>query len=80
MNWCAGIGPSARLSRELRGVGIPSERKARANLLDDSELASVEVTDQIMNERVMNELMGKEPSARFHFILNRAEEAEERDV
>ncbi|MEQ1727438.1 MAG: DNA topoisomerase IV subunit B [Vicinamibacterales bacterium] len=43
-------------------------------------LLRVEVTDQIMTDRVMNELMGKDASARFRFIMDRAEEAEELDV
>ena len=38
------------------------------------------VTDQIVTDRVINELMGKDPSARFRFIMERAEEAEELDV
>jgi DNA gyrase subunit B/topoisomerase-4 subunit B len=43
-------------------------------------LLRVEVTDQIMTDRVINELMGKDASARFRFIMERAEEAEELDV
>src|SRR4051812_25920053 len=43
-------------------------------------LLRVEVTDQIVTDRVMNELMGKDASARFRFIMDRAEEAEELDV
>ena len=43
-------------------------------------LLRVEVTDQIMTDRIMNELMGKDASARFRFIMDRAEEAEELDV
>ena len=31
-------------------------------------------------DRVINELMGKDASARFRFIMERAEEAEELDV
>jgi DNA gyrase subunit B len=33
-----------------------------------------------MTDRVMNELMGRDASARFRFIMDRAEEAEELDV
>ena len=40
----------------------------------------VEVVDQIVTDRVINELMGKDPSARFRFIMERAETAEELDV
>src|SRR5206468_11880831 len=40
----------------------------------------VEVTDQIVTDRVINELMGKDASARFRFSMERADEAEELDV
>jgi DNA gyrase subunit B/topoisomerase-4 subunit B len=43
-------------------------------------LLRVEVTDQIVTDRVINELMGKDASARFRFIMDRAEDAEELDV
>src|SRR4029079_18582328 len=43
-------------------------------------LLRVEVTDQIVTDRIMNELMGKDASARFRFIMERAEAAEELDV
>ena len=43
-------------------------------------LLRVEVTDQLVTDRVINELMGKDASARFRFIMERAEEARELDV
>jgi DNA gyrase subunit B len=43
-------------------------------------LLRVEVTDQLVTDRVINELMGKDASARFRFIMDRAEEAQELDV
>jgi DNA gyrase subunit B len=43
-------------------------------------LLRVDVTDHIVTDRVINELMGKDASARFRFIMDRAEEAEELDV
>jgi DNA gyrase subunit B/topoisomerase-4 subunit B len=43
-------------------------------------LLRVEISDQIVTDRVINELMGKDPSARFRFIMERAEEAIELDV
>ncbi len=43
-------------------------------------LLRVEIADQILTDRVINELMGKDPSARFRFIMEHAEEAEELDV
>jgi DNA gyrase subunit B/topoisomerase-4 subunit B len=43
-------------------------------------LLRVDIADQITTDRVINELMGKDPSARFKFIMERAEELEEVDV
>ena len=43
-------------------------------------LLRVDITDQIVSDRVINELMGKDASARFRFIMERADEAEELDV
>jgi DNA gyrase subunit B/topoisomerase-4 subunit B len=43
-------------------------------------LLRVEIADQIATDRIINELMGKDPSARFRFIMERAEQAEELDV
>ena len=43
-------------------------------------LLKVEIVDQIVTDRVINELMGKDASARFRFIMERAEEAQELDV
>ena len=43
-------------------------------------LLRVEISDQIVTDRVINELMGKDPSARFRFIMERAEDAEDVDV
>ena len=43
-------------------------------------LLRVEISDQIVTDRVINELMGKDASARFRFIMERAEDAQELDV
>jgi DNA gyrase subunit B len=43
-------------------------------------LLRVQVVDHLITDRVMNELMGRDASARFRFIMDRAEEAEELDV
>jgi DNA gyrase subunit B/topoisomerase-4 subunit B len=43
-------------------------------------LLRVSIDDQIVTDRVINELMGKDASARFRFIMERAEEAQELDV
>ncbi len=43
-------------------------------------LLRVEVTDPLQTDRVIADLMGKDASARFRFIMERAEEAQELDV
>ncbi len=43
-------------------------------------LLKVEILDQLVTDRVINELMGKDASARFRFIMDRAEDAVELDV
>ena len=43
-------------------------------------LLRVEIADELATDRVINELMGKDASARFRFIMERAEEADELDV
>jgi DNA gyrase subunit B len=43
-------------------------------------LLRVDIADHIVTDRVINELMGKDASARFRFIMDRAEEAQELDV
>ena len=43
-------------------------------------LLRVDITDPILTDRVINELMGKDPSARFRFIMDRADQAEGLDI
>ena len=43
-------------------------------------LLRVDIADQLETDRIINELMGKDPSARFRFIMERAEEADELDL
>jgi DNA gyrase subunit B/topoisomerase-4 subunit B len=43
-------------------------------------LLRVEIADQLVTDRVINELMGKDASARFRFIMDRAEDAQELDL
>jgi DNA gyrase subunit B/topoisomerase-4 subunit B len=43
-------------------------------------MLKVEIADGLHTDRVINELMGKDPTARFRFIMDRADEAEELDV
>ena len=43
-------------------------------------LLKVEIDDQLETDRVISDLMGKDAMARFHFIMDRAEDASEIDV
>ena len=43
-------------------------------------LLRVEISDRLLTDRVINALMGKDASARFRFIMERAEQAEALDV
>jgi DNA gyrase subunit B len=43
-------------------------------------LLRVEISDALATDRIINELMGKDASARYRFIMERAEEADELDV
>ena len=43
-------------------------------------LLKVEVDDHLETDRVISDLMGKDASARFRFIMERAEEASGIDV
>lgn len=43
-------------------------------------LLRVEINDPLHTDQVMSDLMGKDPSARFRFIMEHADEAEEIDV
>ena len=43
-------------------------------------LLKVNITDRIITDRVINNLMGKDASARYRFITERADEADHLDV
>ncbi len=43
-------------------------------------LLRVAIADALVTDRVINELMGRDASARFRFIMDRAEQAQELDV
>ncbi len=43
-------------------------------------LLRVDVSDQLVTDRVMNELMGRDASARFQFIMQRADQVQDLDV
>ncbi|MBX3212713.1 MAG: type IIA DNA topoisomerase subunit B [Labilithrix sp.] len=43
-------------------------------------LLRIEIADALQTDRVINDLMGKDPSARFNFIMEHAQEAADIDV
>jgi len=43
-------------------------------------LLRIEVSDPLATDRIIGELMGKDPAARFQFIMERAEDAQDIDV
>ena len=43
-------------------------------------LLRVSIDNALQTDRVIADLMGKDPAARFNFIMERAEEAEQIDV
>jgi DNA topoisomerase IV B subunit len=66
----------------FKGLGEMMPKVLWETTLDPKRrrLLRVEIADQIVTDRVINELMGKDASARFRFIMERAEEAQELDV
>lgn len=76
-----GNGKKADITR-FKGLGEMMPKTLWQTTLDPSarRLLRVEVNDGLATDRVMNDLMGKDPSARFHFIMDRAEEAVALDV
>ncbi len=66
----------------FKGLGEMSPPVLWSTTMDPKKrrLLKVEIVDQLETDRVIAELMGKDASARFRFIMDRAEEAEELDV
>ncbi|QDV08681.1 DNA gyrase subunit B [Planctomycetes bacterium Poly30] len=66
----------------FKGLGEMMPKTLWETTLDPKtrKLLRVEIADGLMTDRIMNDLMGKDPSARFRFIMERAEEAEEVDL
>ncbi len=66
----------------FKGLGEMSPPVLWSTTMDPKKrrLLRVEIVDQLETDRVIAELMGKDASARFRFIMDRAEEAEELDV
>jgi DNA gyrase subunit B len=80
-----GKGANGRVTPEItrfKGLGEMMPRVLWDTTLNPKtrRLLRVDIADQIVTDRVINELMGKDASARFRFIMDRAEEAEELDL
>jgi DNA gyrase subunit B/topoisomerase-4 subunit B len=80
-----GKGANGRATPEItrfKGLGEMNPRVLWETTLNPKtrRLLRVDVVDQILTDRVIGELMGKDASSRFRFIMDRAEEAEELDV
>jgi len=80
-----GKGPSGRSTPEItrfKGLGEMMPKVLWDTTLNPKtrRLLRVDIADQLVTDRVMNELMGKDASARFRFIMERAEDAEELDL
>ncbi len=77
-----GNGRSTPQITRFKGLGEMMPKTLWETTLDPASrrMLRVDVSDGLMTDRVMNDLMGKDPSARFRFIMERAEEAEEVDL
>jgi DNA gyrase subunit B/topoisomerase-4 subunit B len=80
-----GRGPNGRTTPEItrfKGLGEMNPKVLWETTLNPKtrRLLRVDIFDQILTDRVINELMGKDASSRFRFIMDRAEEAQELDV
>ncbi|HSC89543.1 MAG TPA: DNA topoisomerase IV subunit B [Polyangiaceae bacterium] len=66
----------------FKGLGEMMPKTLWETTLDPRQrrLLRIEVQDGLETDRVISDLMGKDASARFHFIMERAEQAEALDV
>ena len=77
-----GNGRSTPQITRFKGLGEMMAKTLWETTLNPAtrRLLRVDIADSLLTDRVMNDLMGKDPSARFRFIMDRAEEAEEVDL
>ncbi len=66
----------------FKGLGEMMPKVLWQTTLDPKKrrLLHINITDGLETDRVVSELMGKDPSARFHFIMERAQDAGDLDV
>lgn len=75
-----GSGTAADITR-FKGLGEMSPAQLRETTMDPKTrtLLKVVIVDELETDRVVNELMGKDTSARFRFVMERASEADDLD-
>ena len=66
----------------FKGLGEMSPQQLSETTLHPATrtLLKVLVADEILTDRVINDLMGKDPSARFRFVTERAQDADAVDI
>lgn len=92
-HWAADDADKERILKQHKGAGKPEITRFKGlgemmpKVLWETtlnpktrRLLRVEIRDQLQTDSVMSDLMGKDPSARFNFIMERAGDAEEVDV
>jgi DNA gyrase subunit B/topoisomerase-4 subunit B len=68
--------------QRFKGLGEMMSDQLKETVLDASRrsLMKVVIENPIETDRALNELMGKDPSARFRFVMERAKDADALDV
>ncbi len=75
--------PNAKIDiQRFKGLGEMMPQQLWATTLDPKKRVAlrVQIVDREQTDRVLGELMGKDPSARFRFIMGHASEAQAIDV
>ena len=70
--------------QRFKGLGEMMPATLRDTTLDPEKRRLLQVsipeTERLLTETVISELMGKDASARFNFIMNHAEDVQDLDV
>lgn len=66
----------------FKGLGEMSPQQLKETTLDPRTrtLLRVLITDELETDRTVNELMGRDPSSRYTFVMERANEADDLDI
>lgn len=78
----AGIKKGKPEIQRFKGLGEMMPATLRDTTLDPKtrQLIRVQITDELSTDRIIHELMGKDASMRYDFIMERAAEADEIDI